>query len=766
MQLRRRRQERSGRCAAPRASPPRTGPRGHGAGSRGRRDLNSLDPRAECVKTRRTCIRVISPDLSPTMSDENIGTTLAYTKSPKVSRRTTFQDELQEAISARAARQQTAEYSDDFDSDEDDETTQKNALLKSEIADDLTSLLDEEKHQQMTILKSQNLSGDREDEIECSFIEKSTCHGNEGDHCNESHMAVLHNEREEITQREFENKPVPKLREHRIKNISSAENVSISALNDRYKPSPQPRSVLRKSSHVEDKDVARAEDKASSSYRLPSFSAPSSLTRLSDKITSEKRALAESPSPEGPWLTSSSPPFPIHFHSADETSGDSNLLMCGEGSPSKGQDQTEDDDCRDLKLENNGRKSPSVIELMMTTVYEKTKKLQKSTNDQLEENLQRLEEKLFADGIKEMSLNDKSEDMAEVSTSEDLDKKEFEYKETLSEKVRPSSSSRSLSSTYLKKAGKTIPPSTTTSSQYLGTLKVLDNKHLQKYSAELDKADSLRAAVYQDWLEKKRVFLLELQRIKRNKAENLKNANEKKEATKKEEAIASFEAWKAMKEREAKKKLAEKKKLEELKKRRAAEQNEEKKEEAQKAFEKWKEKKAEYLREQSRKEKRAERIKKKKEEEAIAEKKRDSMSAVDKWNEKKEEFVKQKKTEKIQEKRQQEIEQVEREEKDKRAMEEYERWLEEPPLKGQLSTAKNQQRLEAAPAAKHFSDTTSSNFRKRKRGETRLRKKKRSSRLSLRMKPPLHGARLAKLCPQGITEMSIALCEESSCPKF
>ncbi|XP_034627934.1 microtubule-associated protein 9 isoform X2 [Trachemys scripta elegans] len=695
MQLRRRGQERSGRCAAPRASPPRTGPRGHGTGSHGRRDLSSLHQRAEGVKTRRTCIRVISPDLFPTMSDEDIGTTLAYTKSPKVSRRTTFQNELQEAISARAARQQTAEYSDDFDSDEDDdETTQKKALLKSEIADDLTSLLDEEKHQQMTILKSQNLSGDREDETECSFIEKLTCHGNEGDYCNESHMAVLQHEREEITQHEFENKPVPKLREHRIKNISSAENVSISALDDHYKPSPQPRSVLRKSSHVEDKDVARAEDKASSSYRLSSFSAPSSLTRLSDKITtSEKRALAESPSPEGLWLTSSPPPFPIHFHSADETSGDSNLLMCGEGSPSKAQDQTVDDDCRDLKLENNGRKSPSVIELMMTTVYEKTKKLQKSIDDQLEENLQTLEEKFIADGIKEMSLNDKSEDMAEVSTSEDSDKKQFEYKETLAQKVRPSSSNRSLSSTYLKKAGKTIPSSTTTSSQYLGTLKVLDNKHLQKYSAELDKADSLRAAVYQDWLEKKRVFLLELQRIKRNKAENLKNANEKKEAIKKEEAIASFEAWKAMKEREAKKKLAEKKKLEELKKRRAAEQNEEKKEEAQKAaFEKWKEKKAEYLREQSRKEKRAERIKKKKEEEAIAEKKRDSMSAVDKWNEKKEEFVKQKKTEKIQEKRQQEIEQVEREEKDKRALEEYERWLEKKERRDQIE--KKQKKLQ------------------------------------------------------------------------
>ncbi|XP_074983860.1 microtubule-associated protein 9 isoform X7 [Caretta caretta] len=661
MQLRR--QERSGCCAAPRASFSRTGPRGPGTGSHGRRDLSSLEPSAEGVKTRRTCIRVISPAFSPTMSDEDIGTTLAYTKSPKVSRRTTFQDELQEAISARAARQQTAEYSDDFDSDEDDdETTQKKALFKSEMADDLSSLLDEEKHQQMTILNSQNVTGDREDETEWSFIEKSTCHGNEGDHCNESHMAVLQNEREEITQHEFENKPVPKLREHRIKNISSAENVSISALDDRYKPSPQPRNVLRKTSHVEDKDVARAEDKtASSSYRLPSFSAPSSLTRLSDKITtSEKRALAESPSPEGPWLTSSSPPFPIHFHSADEMSGDSDLLMCGEGSPSKGRDQTEDDDSRDLKLENNGRKSPSVIELMMTTVYEKTKKLQKSTDDKLEENLQTLEEKFVADGIKEMSLNDKSEDMAEVSTSEDSDKKEFEYKETLSEKVRPSSSSRSLSSTYLKKAGKTIPPSTTTSSQYLGTLKVLDNKHLQKYSAELDKADSLRAAVYQDWLEKKRVFLLELQRIKRNKAEHLKNANEK-------------------------------------------------------AFEKWKEKKAEYLREQSRKEKQAERIKKKKEEEVIAEKKRDSMSAVDKWNEKKEEFVKQKKTEKIQEKRRQEIEQFERGEKDKRAMEEYERWLEEPPLKGQLSTAQNQQRLEAAPAAKETKERRDQTEKKQKK---------------------------------------------------
>lgn len=38
---------------------------------------------------------------------------------------------------------------------------------------------------------------------------------------------------------------------------------------------------------------------------------------------------------------------------------------------------------------------------------------------------------------------------------------------------------------------KAVPP------HYLGTLKVLEDKHLQKNSTEFDKADSLRAAVFQ-----------------------------------------------------------------------------------------------------------------------------------------------------------------------------------------------------------------------------------------------------------------------------
>uniref|UniRef100_A0A8C8RSZ0 Microtubule associated protein 9 n=1 Tax=Pelusios castaneus TaxID=367368 RepID=A0A8C8RSZ0_9SAUR len=501
------------------------------------------------------------------MADEDIGTTLAYTKSPKVSRRTTFQDELQEAISARAARQQTAEYSDDFDSDEDgmlnssnnsaaENTVKKSVAFESILSDEETTL-----KKSFLKKKHQKIGGDRVDEAECSYGEESAC---KSDQYNQAHIAILHNEREEITHHEFENKPVPKLREHRLKNgSSSAENVSISALDDHYKPSPQPRSVLRKSSHVEGKDVARTEDKSSSSYRLSSFSAPSSLTRLSDKITSEKRALAESPS----------------------------------------QDQTEDDDCNNFKLENNGRKSPSVIELMMTTVYEKTKKLQKSTDDQLEENLQILEEEFIADGIKEMSL-DKSEDMVEVSTSHDSNKVSFD------------TFFLSLTSTYLKKAWKSTPPPTTTSSQYLGTLKVLDNKHLQKYSAELDKADSLRAAVYQvnfglsrdcglctcGWLLKIFFFFkpytlssdhfikLDINVIAWHGSGYLVNQRYLQHFFNSVNSILHFSPF---------------------------------------VFR----------------------------------------------NEKKEEFLKQKKAEKIQEKRKQEIEQVEKEEKDKKAVDEYERWL-------------------------------------------------------------------------------------------
>ncbi|KAM6075618.1 microtubule-associated protein 9 [Chlamydotis macqueenii] len=532
-------------------------------------------------------------------------------------RRGVLQDELQEAISTQE-REQTAEYSDDFESDEDGmlngigeelnesnsdaESTKKSADVESPLSDgdasqkaadlendDLTSSFHEEKLQQIMLLESENIQDDRKDgeeeclenqnesderknNEECSAAEEVPCDNSESDHCN----VLPINELQEKRNQE-ENKPVPKPRLHKTRSASAS-------------------------------------------------------------------------------------------------------------------DQDQKNRTSDLKLEDNSRKSPSVAEVMMTTVCEKTKKLEKSTHDSSDEMVKTAEGQMVTDTIQKVSMDDPSEHVEAKNSAKDSVKNLSETKGRVLQNLAASLSDRSLSSAHLKKKAKAVPSARPVSSQYLGTLKVLEDKHVQKNSTEFDKADSLRAAVFQNWLEKKRVFLLELKRIEKKKAENLRNDTEKKEAVKREEAIASFEAWKKKKGSEAKK-LNKKKKLEELNKKKAAEQNEEKTEAAQKAFEKWKERKAEYLREQSRKEKQSERIRKKKEEELVAEKKRDSMSAVEKWNEKKEEYMKKKRVEKVLERKKQEIQQAKKEEKNKKAMEEYERWLEKKEKREQLE--KQQKKMQA-----------------------------------------------------------------------
>ncbi|XP_030348066.1 microtubule-associated protein 9 isoform X2 [Strigops habroptila] len=513
------------------------------------------------------------------------------------------QDELQKAITAHAAREQAAEYSDDFESDKDnmlngigeelnesyssgestkksiavesplsdDDASQKAADLENEAVGDLSLYFHEKKLQQIMLLESENIQNDRKDgEEECLKSQ------NEGDDRknNEECSAA-----EEVRHDNNESNHCDDLPIHKLQKIRSQEGKI---------PIPKPRVHKPRNASASDQD---------------------------QKINTS-----------------------------------------------------------DLKLEDNNRKSSSVTEAVMNTVDGETKKLEKSADDSSDEAMKTVEEQVVTDTIQKVLVNNQSEHREAKNTSEDSVKKLSETKECVLQVRKASLSDRSLFSAHLKKKVKAVPSATPVSSQYMGTLKVLEDKHVQKNTTEFDKADSLRAAVFQNWLEMKKHFLRESKRIEKEKAENLRNNIEKKEAVKREEAIASFEAWKRKKVREAKK-LREKKKLEELQKNKAEEQNKDKTEAAQKAFEKWKEKKMEYLREQSRKEKQSESRKKKKEEELVAEKKRDNMSAVEKWNEKKEEYIKQKKAEKIREKRKQEIQQAKKEEKTKKAMEEYEKWL-------------------------------------------------------------------------------------------
>ncbi|NXM74890.1 MAP9 protein, partial [Serilophus lunatus] len=306
----------------------------------------------------------------------------------------------------------------------------------------------------------------------------------------------------------------------------------------------------------------------------------------------------------------------------------------------------------DLKLEDNGRKSPPVIEQMMTTVSEKTNELENPTGDSSDGIVKTAEGQITTDTMQELSVNDQSEREEARNGSKNSVKKPSETKERVVQNWKATLSDRSPSSVHLKKKVKAVPPAAPVSSQYLGTLKVLEDKCTQKKRTEFDKADSLRAAVFQNWLEKKNLLLMELKRAEKEKAENLRNNTEEKEALKREESIASFEAWKKKKAREAKK-ISEKKKLEELVEKKPAEQNKEKTEAAQ----------MQHL---------------------VCYMMVVCSSHSLYRNKKKEEYIKKKKVEKFLERKKQEMQQAKKEEKNEKALKEYERWLENKERREQL----------------------------------------------------------------------------------
>ncbi|XP_072477435.1 microtubule-associated protein 9 isoform X2 [Notamacropus eugenii] len=582
------------------------------------------------------------------MSDELCSTILAYTKSPKVAKRTTFQDELQKAVSARTARRQSEDYSDDFDSDDvgslggysdtsvDEKSTNKNVTNDFPVSDD-----EEKDSSKMTFLKTKTTDSNVTKDLVAYSIKTEKEAG--PDTLEEFGINSLQpqGKDQESEEEEMQTKSTPRL----VKFVSSENNSNLEKDTNVKVPLPRLRGILRKTSHVGDKDVLEEEDNPAFVKTEFSHSAPSSLTKLSGKI--EQRTLSESPNSEGPWFTSPQTSLAIPQQLSDaENLGDHLFPLPAERSSKKDHEKTVDENHNIMKSKDHNSRCSPAEELMVSNTLEKAEESQE-TIIELEKNMKKLQ--VFVD-----------EDRKSVTSDASL-------KKNNEDKNMKKTSKRAKS---IRK--KPLP--TTASSQYLGTLKILDQKPSHKQSPELDKADSIRAAVYQDWLVKKNLCFQELQRIKKNEAENLRIQNEQKGA-KKEEASASFEAWKAMKEKEAKK-MAAKKKLEEKKMRQIEEENAEKKGEAQKAFEKWKEKKLEYLKEKNKKEREYERAKKKKEEEYYAEKIKDNLSAVEKWHEQKDFLIRQKMKEKINERKKQEIKRVEKEDKDKLAVNEYERWLE------------------------------------------------------------------------------------------
>ncbi|KAM9677350.1 LOW QUALITY PROTEIN: microtubule-associated protein 9 [Trichechus inunguis] len=607
------------------------------------------------------------------MSDEVFSTTLAYTKSPKVTKRTTFQDELIKAITARSARQRSSEYSDDFDSDEivslgdfSDTSVDKNSV-KKKMNDFHMSDDDEKNSSRLSFLKTKKSSSDIiKGEPVSSVRNDEEVAPDGGEDTVVNSFSEPQNKNQETEKEKMKVKP--KSRILPIQSISSgnlfgSENNSLDT-DAHFKPSPQPRSMLKKNSPGEEKNILGEDKEVILGEELRSHSAPCSLPKV------EKRSFSEDLDPEGLLLTTPS------SSSFKESLGD--FFSPGSGEKTSITDQNEEFSENHDSLKSKENEENSFLIDFVPAALEKPKQSQ-VTADALEGEKEKAELMMDDDQTGDPLLF-KSHSVLISSSATESAKKAIEgrnIKNKNSTNNRASSASgRLMTSAFLKKPGSIRKTqSTTTSSHCLGTLKVLDQKPSQKQRIEPDKADDIRAAVYQDWLEKKNMYLHETHRIKRIESENLRIQNEQKRAAKREEALASFQAWKAMKEKEAKK-IAAKKRLEEKNKKKTEEENAVKKGEALQAFEKWKERKMEYLKEKSKKEKECERAKKQQEEETVAEKRKDNLTAVEKWNEKKEAFFKQMEKVKINEKKREELKRAEKIDKDKQALDEYERWLE------------------------------------------------------------------------------------------
>ncbi|XP_073501122.1 microtubule-associated protein 9 isoform X2 [Phyllobates terribilis] len=483
--------------------------------------------------------------------DENLFTFLAYTKSPKTTKTTSFQDELKKAVSARVSRQQAVEdaeypdYSEEFESD--------------------------------------------------------------------------------------------------------VQGLGFSLSDEGFPPAPLQRNLSERSGHLE--DTAEGEDARD---KPASLSSPPSLMRLNDNISASKTpSFSERYSLEGHCLTG--PPTPASRLKPLSTAAEKN---------NKARSKEESEEIiKDLQVgkedfsENkesggNGRKSPSAFDMMISDVKEKT--LQQETKD---------------DSI--VRSHEKRDDHEKIKQMHGQLDNQKNLKATL--ELGRSHSNRSFSASQTKKSSK-LGTRVSAKSRYLGTLTMLDTS-VNKESGEVEAADKLRATVYQNWLGKKKIFLYELQKIKKAE-EELKNEKAKLESTmKKEEAMAAFRAWKAEKKKEIKhsqKKLN----MEEMKKMEEIQEIASRKEDCRKAFEKWKEAKEDHLKEKFLKEKHAEKERKEKEKKTVLEKKQENMSAFERWNDRKEHVLKEKKQQEMLEKQKLMTQHAERENKEKIAMEKYEQWLE------------------------------------------------------------------------------------------
>ncbi|XP_023654942.1 microtubule-associated protein 9 isoform X2 [Paramormyrops kingsleyae] len=581
------------------------------------------------------------------MEDMSLGTMLAYTRSRKTSRRTTFQDELQAAISARAQRstyQERYSYSDDFD-DEDDifkellhfSKQKKSGALKlekkkSKINDFRLSDDEDEnvKPKRVSFLKTKKKTSSPPPEIseQRESPEPPVDSGPDGSH---SDSIQSFHSRSSV----LDSKESPTLERGQWKSPS---------------PSPRDTGEVRPETRIVDEEDSSLQPKEPNTFKTSSTG-----SILEDELPKPKprqRTLkfptnTESESlPERPLTSSVSIPL----------------------SP------TEMDSTRNGAFHNS---SPQRAPREDVSVSPKFSAQTFSTEDQLDSSVHQStpgsvskESCALEDGEEEnsqkngRSFEEKQEDTADGSQLS------ASMESSVAEKARE----RPTSSCTARSQRTQICRPHTAQSRYLGTLKVLDHKAYTKES-QAENADSLRATVYQEWLKGKDQKMKETLRVKKQEEKTLAEKKIQEALDKTGEAKASFEAWKEKKAEVTKTKMrAEREKI--RRQQMETDEKEEKREEAKKVFEKWKQDQDKCLKEKQQMEKVSGSRLKQKQEEQTETRRRECTSAFSKWSEKKEEIIQEKvKLEHRQKRIKEEEEKYEKEEKSRMALEMYETWM-------------------------------------------------------------------------------------------
>ncbi|XP_069553590.1 microtubule-associated protein 9 isoform X2 [Brachyistius frenatus] len=532
--------------------------------------------------------------------------TLAYTKSPKTSKRTTFQDELQAAISARVNKTKADQYSysDDFDEDGDDifnkllKTRKKRSDAfkagKSKAKINSFELSDDEDKQSRTkkvsFLKTQRIRSPLND---TQSNENEPPDSSFGDYTNNGSFSTNVSEGDA----QFKNSGVestdPQIPAENS-SISLSYQTSDDTLLDMSLPLPSDSSVV---------DTPGPQEKSYIVDEEGSQTSQLSMSGLNHAVSAGSVIEREPPRPKPRQRT-----VGLSSHTREKPAEEAE-------SQSLSRPQTSS---ASIPLSSDASSNIAV----------------RSCSPQ-------------------ESLGDHSDQLSHVHD------KSFDSR-TSSSHLKTPQRPQSVCSRKVE-------------SKYLGTLKLLDRK-VSLQESQPQATDSLRAAIYQEWLKKKKVKSREnLQQKKKEEA--LKEKKKEEQEAKKDDAVASYEAWKEKKAESLKAKAKEKQDM--IKKgQKATEEKEEKRHSAQQVFEKWKGEHDHLLKEKYRKEKEAENRLKLKKQEKDEDRKTDSKSAFCNWCEKKKDVLHEKhRTESKEIQNKAEEEQYMKEERDKMALDMYENWL-------------------------------------------------------------------------------------------